>query len=402
MGRSAIYLVMGTTTILLFFGTQMSSVSTEAMSNAMDYYESTQRYNIAEAGANMACNKLFLDDTWKDGFQNVDFDDGNINVTVEDSGVGKVLVTSIGTFQNASQTIKVLLQKSSFSKFTMYCGNVSSAAKFRDGDTINGPIHINDKLSTQGGPVFIGKATMGSLKATSGTPKFLGGYQQGVNIPFPDYTTYAANIKSLASSGGKFQNGGELWLKFLSNGDVQYKASSGAAWSAAMSLSTYAPNRNICINDGVLHVEGTLKGKVTLASTVTTSTAPTATKGATVIENNIRFATDPITTPSSTDMLGLVSAGDLTFQQIPIRVDGSYFTNQNATLNSSFRNSSPPGQLKVVGTFMAKDMNSTDFGTGSNKGANFYMKYDDRVEAMPPDNFPFPATSGFEILSWFE
>lgn len=401
MGRTAIYMIIGMSAIFLFFGRTMTSVATDSIDNAITYYENTQRYNIAVAGANLACNQIFLDRTWRSGFTDVEFNGGLFSVSVYDSASGRVLITSTGTYQSQTHTVKVLLSPSSFSKFAMYSGNVSAAAKLRSGDTIDGAIHFNNKLVTQGDPVFFGKATMGSLQTTSGTPVFLGGYESGVNIPFPDFTSNANTVKSQASSGGFYQDGGQLWLKFNSDGTVQYKTNPGDPWSASVSLTTFAPNGQICINNGELHVEGTLNGSVTIASVVTGMT-PSSSVGSTYIENNLRYATDPLTNPSSTDMLGIISAGDLTFQKIPIRVDGALFTDKNARLNSSYRNTTPLQKITIVGSFMSRDINSTDFGTGSNKGANFYMKYDTRIEDNPPENFPFPSTDSFEILSWFE
>ncbi|MHB1048866.1 MAG: hypothetical protein ACYC09_02205 [Bacteroidota bacterium] len=402
MGRTAIYMVMGMTTIFLFFGKTMTDVATESIDNAVVYYENTQRYNIAVAGANLACNQIFLDNTWRDGFTDMDFNGGLINVSLYDSASGKVTVTSTGSYQTETHTVKVLLAPSTFAKFAMYSGNVSSAAKLRTGDTIDGAIHFNNSLSTQGSPVFLEKVTAGSIKTTAGTPKFLGGYQEGVNIPFPDYKPSADAIKAAASSGGFYQSGGELWLNFLSDGTVQYKTSEAGSWSAAQSLSTFAPNGSVCINDGSLHVQGTLNGQLSVASTVTTGTPPSATVGSTYIEGDLKYANDPLTNPASTDMLGLVSAGDLSFETMPIRVDGSLFTDNNATLGSGLPNVTPMEQIKIVGSFISRSISSTDFGTGSGKGANFHMTYDSRIESNPPANFPFPATATFEVLSWYE
>ena len=401
MGRASIYMIIGLSLIMLFFGKSMTDVATESIDNEVTYYENTQRYNIAIAGANLACNEIFMDNTWRDGFDSVSFNGGTFSVVCTDSSNGMVMLESSGQYMGAVSTVKVLLNPSNFSKFSMYCGNVSAAAKLRDGDTVNGPIHFNNKLTTQGDPVFFGKATMGSLQTSSGTPKFLGGYEEGVNVPFPDYTANATAISTAASGGGYYQNGGELWLEFRSDGYVRYKTSTAGSYGAYQPISTFASNGKICINNGELHVSGTLQGNVTLASTIT-SGSPSSTNGATYIEDNLKYNTNPITNPSSTDMLGIVSAGDVTFQKIPIELDGNMFTNQNATMNSAYKNTNPPQQIKVIGTFMAKNMNSTDFGTGSNKGANFYIQYDSRVETTPPANFPFPSTGSFEIMSWYE
>lgn len=389
---------MGLTTLMLLFGGHMNSVVTEALDNCITYYESSQRYNIAEAGANLACNQFFMDDTWRAGYTDMPFNDGMINVSLHDSASGKVTITSVGTYQGSSHTIRILLSPSKFLKFAMYGDNVSSAAKFRDGDTVNGSIHLNNKLLTQGAPVFMQKATMGSLKTASGTPKFLGGYETGVNIPYPDFTPYVASLKTAAASGGYMQNGGELWLDFQANGKVRFKTSSSGAWSGDTVLSN---NGKICINDGALHVQGIVHGNYTVASTVTVATTPSSTKGATYCEDNLRYATNPLITPSSTDMIGIISAGDITIQKIPIQMNGSFFTNRNITLASGLNNSSLT-QIRMFGTLITREINSTDFGTGMAKGANFYMQYDDRIGTIPIDYFPYPKTGGFEILSWLE
>jgi hypothetical protein len=291
----------------------------------------------------------------------------------------------------------------------MYSGNVSSAAKMRAGDTIDGPIHVNGELATQGNPVFTERATMGELKTASGSPTFMGGYQEGVNIDFPAYTTSADAIEAAANADAgtlnTFTGPGELWLKFSVSGGVtkvQYKYNVSAVWSAEVLLSTFAPSGNIAVVNGELHVEGTFSGQVSLTSKVSpSSTTPSATVGATYIEDDLRYYTDPLITPTSTDMLGLVSAGNIEIRELPIRMDGAFFTNENATLESSLRNNSIE-QVKIVGYLISKEINSTDFGTGTSKGANFYMKYDTRLENTPPNNFPFPTTNSFEVLSWFE
>ncbi|NUN68726.1 MAG: hypothetical protein HUU02_03345 [Bacteroidetes bacterium] len=411
MGRSAIYMVMGMTFIFLFFGKTMSDSGTEAFSNAIDYYESTQTYNIAEAGANLACNQIFMNSNWRTGFTNVAMNDGRFTVTVDTTTyVGKVLLTSTGIFQQDTHVVRILLSPSSIAKFAMYSGNVSAAAKLRSGDTVDGPIHFNNKLVTQGNPVFTGKATMGSLQTTSGTPTFLGGYQEGVNVSFPSYSSNAASIASDASTSGGTNNykvGGEMWLRFsvvAGVGMVEYKTNSGAAWGAPVNITTFAPNGKIAIVNGALHVQGTVKGEVTITSTVSpSSTTPTSTVGATYIDGNLQYNTDPLTNPSSTDKLGLVSAGDITINTLPIRMDGAYFTNTKATLGGTLANTNPSKQLKIVGSLITREINSTDFGTGATKGAKFYMKYDNRFEDDPPEDFPNPTVNNsFEVLSWFE
>ncbi len=411
MGRTAIYMVMGVTAIFLFFGKTMNDSGTDAFINSMTYYESTQVYNIANAGANLACNQLFLDNTWRTGFSNVVMNGGTFSVELDTiTYPGKVVVTSTAYYLTDTHFVKIVLSQSTLAKFAMYSGNVSSAAKLRSRDTIDGPIHFNNKLVTQGNPVFIGKATMGSLQTTAGSPTFLGGYQTGVNINFPEYASNATAIATAASGDGgtnNYQTGGEMYLRFsVVSGEtkVEYKNSSGGAWSSPENLTDFAPSGNIAMVNGALHIEGTIKGVVSITSTVSPSTTvPTAAIGATYFENNFRYNTDPLT-GTSTDKVGIVSAGDVTFKVLPIRVDGAVFTNTSAKLDGSLINTNPAKQLKIVGSLISKTIGPTDFGTGAAKGANFFMKYDTRFETSPPANFPYPTGTGngLEVLSWFE
>jgi hypothetical protein len=411
MGRTAIYMVMSFTAIFLFFGKVMNDSGTEAFSNAIEYYEQTQVYNIAVAGANLACNQLFLDNTWRTGFSNVVMNGGTFSVVLDTTTyAGKIVLTSRAFYQADTHSVKIVLSPSSLAKFAMYSGNVSSAAKLRSGDTINGPIHFNQKLTTAGNPVFLGKATMGSLQTTSGSPTFLGGYQTGVNIAFPNYTPSAAAIVAGASAAGgvhDYQSGSELYLKFSVDPStqicyVQYKLSSGDAYGALHTLASFAPTGNIALVDGALHIEGTIKGQVSITSSLSATSADDS-HGAVFIDNNVRYYTDPLTTPSSTDMLSVVAASAIQVQQLPIRMDGAFFTNTSAKLASSLVNTNPAKQLKIVGSLITRTIGPTDFGTGAAKGANFYVKYDTRMETNPPANFPFPAGSnGLEVLSWFE
>jgi hypothetical protein len=411
MGRSAIYMVMGMTFMFLFFGRTMNTTGTDAFSNAIDYYERTQVFNIAAAGANLACNQLFINSSWRTGFSDVSMNTGKFTVTLDTvTYPNKIYLTSKGIYQGDTHVVKVILSPSTISKFAIYSGNVSAAAKIRSGDTIAGPMHFNNKLTTQGNPVFMGKATMGSLQTTAGSPTFLGGYETGVNINFPTYTSNATAIKNAAAADGgtnNYKTGGEMWLRFSVVGGVtkvEYKTNSGAAWGAPVALSVFAPSGNIAMVNGAVHVLGKIKGEVSITSTVSPSTTtPSSTVGATYIDSSLTYNTDPLTNPSSTDKLGLVSAGDITINQLPIRMDGAFFTDTKATLGGSLANGSPMKQLKIVGSLITRNMNSTDFGTGAAKGANFYLKYDTRFETSPPANFPNPTNNNsFEVLSWYE
>lgn len=103
MGRNAIFLVMGFTLIFVMTGRNLSSMGTTAFLTAINYYENTQGHNIAEVGANIACNQIFLNPSWRAGYSNVSFGGGTFSVTATNvSGTNYVQMVSTATYQGST------------------------------------------------------------------------------------------------------------------------------------------------------------------------------------------------------------------------------------------------------------------------------------------------------------
>lgn len=402
MGRTSIFLVIGFSTIFLMSGKNMSDVGLQSLTNAINYYDHSQLYSISVAGANLACTELFKSNTWRTGFSNLAFNNGVINVAVTDLPGSMVKIVSTGSYMGQQSQVVVIMRPSTFAKFGFYGGTNASAAMWETGDTIGGPSHTQGKLKTFGSPVFMGKATSlsGLTMAGSKNPKFLGGFESGVNIPMPPLTSYNT-IFGAATSGGYAQTGGNLYLKFNSDGTVSWKTSAGAAYTT-VALSTFAPNGVIALDKGAMFVEGTIDGRVTLASLRSGGSS-----GGTVrITNNLVYKDNPRTNPSSNDILGVVSYGDFTIADngaTEFNVNGSFYSYKGG-LAVENGNTRPAGNLRIYGGMMVEYLYATSNGASgsSRRGYNLKTEFDERMAEAGNQPDYFPSTSAFEILSWLE
>ncbi len=409
MGRTAIFMVMGFSAIFLLVGKNMQDIGTESLRNAITYYDHTQLHTIAIAGANLACSKVFQDSTFRTNATTYTFGGGSIEIRVKDTVGHKIKVVSTGTYlhdpEHRIEQVIVLLVRSSFAKFAFYGGTHASAAQWETGDTVGGPSHTQGKLKTFGHPAFLGKTTSLSGLTMGGSrppdPYFEGGFESPVSIPMPAVTSYT-EIYNAANDHGHAQSGGDLYLKFNADGiHLDWKTSSAAAWTTT-TVAAFAPNGIIAIDKGTMWVEGTVSGRVTLASLRTSGTVG----GAVNITNNLVLKDNPKTNPSSHDILGMVSYGDFTVKDngaASFEMQGSYYSFKGGLQVENF-NTRPAGMLHVFGGIMVEYLYATSNGASgtSRRGYNLRTDFDERLAdvANAPDYFP--TTGSFEILSWLE
>lgn len=401
MGRTSIYMVIGFCAIMLLTGKNMSDIGVQSLDNSLSYYENTQRYALAVAAANLVCSKVWETPSWTAGYSNVSYNGGTFSGTVTDLGGGKKEITATASYGGSSQSVTIVMKPSNFSKFAYYGGTSASAAAWETGDTVGGPSHTQGKLKTFGSPVFMGKATSLSGITKSGspaTPQFQGGFESGVSITMPNNTSYT-NILTAATSGGYSQTGGMLYVKFNSDGTISWKTSSAASYTT-QSLSSFSPNGVIAIDKGTLYVEGTLDGRVTLASLRSSGSSG----GTTIITNDLIMSDNPKTNPNSNDVLGIVSYGDVTIADNSATTFNVQATMYSYTGGLAVQNgtSRPAGTLNVYGGMIVERLYATSNGASGSarKGYNLNLRFDSRFSNDSPDYFP--ATGKYEILSWFE
>jgi hypothetical protein len=414
MGRASLLLVMGYISLLLLSGVLMSDMSVQAYENALRYYQGVKGRNIAIAGANFAANYIYQyppninGNGWFPGYTTpVAFDGGTFTVSIDstssidpNTGERRLTLRSTALYDDSTTTVIVTLRPSNFAKFALYAGTSAAAVYWATGDSAFGPVHVQGKLKTHGTPYFGGKVTtMNGVDSTSwsGHPIFNAGVESGVNIPL---NKNYQRLRDKAAAGGKlFTGNGDLFLKFKGD-SVSWRR--GGNPDTTSLLSTFAPNGAIVLNNsnGVLHVEGTVKGRYTVGSLDTQSSS----RGKIMIDNDIRYATDPRVNPASTDMLGIVAHNSITIKDNSA-TSGPNFTvmaalfSYSSTVQVENYNTRPLGILWTLGGWTVQDLAATT-NSSITRGLSVNIRFDERFRTSSPPYFP--TTNAYEILAWYE
>ena len=400
MGRSSLYLVVGFNLIFGILGFNLSRVSNEAYKNYVAYYNETQAHNIASSGANMACNELFQDATWRDGFMNVAFANGSFNVGVTDESFQRVRLNAVGTHEGKTAYISVLFGPSSFAKFAYY-SVVEGGIYWGTGDTVWGPWHSETKLTVKGDPVFYGKVTtrIGLFKnPKTSDPKFYGGFESGVQVELPDNMD---PLKTAAQSGGAYFHDTDVWLTFNSDGTVGFRTTAGGS-DSTVALSTFAPNGAILTYKGNLHVKGIVNGQLTIGALGSSGGG----YGNVYLDDNIIYSVDP-SSSSCTDLLGICAESNVVITEnaannSDIQIQGALFCRTGGFTAENYNSRPLSGIIYLTGGIQQYQREPVGKYSGSvlTNGFGKNIRYDNRLSDLSPPYYP--TTNNLEILSWYE
>ncbi|MGE5363854.1 MAG: hypothetical protein ACM3SM_06955 [Bacteroidota bacterium] len=415
-GKATLLLILGFTITFMVVGYNFSGVTLRSVDNMSRYYEETTAHNIAVSGANVASSQIFFNKSWTPGsaYDNIDYMGGKLKVTLKDTLTDKKVLRSVGTFAGVHKAITILLQPSNFAKFGNFYNVFSAAAA--TGDTFSGPFHANDYCSVHGNPVFTGKTTcLKGLKKNfnPSNPKFLGGFESGVQIPLEFDTT---GMRSNAFTGGTIFKGTsskpyvDANFIFNADGTVTYKTRLGTSsttwgtWSASqtVALNALTPNGLIYIEKGNATVQGTLNGKATIVATKKGATGV----GNVYIPDDIVYHSNPLTNPASTDMLGIVAEQkvEITYNNSrgDINIHASIYAQKDGLSIENISSYSTIHNMRILGGVIAYQTKGTAEYQGANpvRGYRFVHKFDERFLLNVPPYFP--KTRFYEIISWLE
>lgn len=471
MGRSLLFLVGGLTIITGFMQVQNRERMKTLPEVTSAYYEEQQARNIAKSLIDNAIENMKVNNNWTDSLDitqvmNVglmvnnsvngltttidetieDLTDTEVNNLLTNNGLSgklksytmatpnkpadnsvgswdeyKVLLLSSSTSDNIEVTTEVLMQRDSFSKYSyMTDSELSSTGGdiwFMGGDNIYGPIHTNGVFKMSGTPSFFGLITSPNNWQAHNTnptnPNFYGG--ENFNAPNKSSpSSYELNkLKAEAAATGLTFDG-DIELDFYTSSDVGYadirkqvltsfscgssrrpRICTKTTWvEETLDLSTFG---GIISTSGKISVNGEVKGAVTLHS-----------EDYIEIMGDITYHTDPLADSTSTDLLGLVSEGDVIVDQNAHRFHGNQDLTIQATimaLNTSFEvenysSGGAKGTLNLFGGIIQKNRGpvGTFSGTTIVSGYAKNYQYDGRLKASIPPSFP--RESIFSIVYW--
>jgi hypothetical protein len=405
-GKATLLLIVGFSLIFLVVSRNFGDTSNRAIDNYVDYYKKAVSHNIAVSGANIAANNIFLDPTWKaNGYSNIAYQGGTIDIGVQiiDPYKNIVEITAEGSYEGYNSTVKIKLAPSKFSKFAYYSVSEGGTIWWNGTDTVWGPFHTQDYLRAANHPVFYGKATTKKslvyyTSQTKDKPYFLGGYEQGIDVPLP--TDAVDNMESTANLD--FTGHDTVYMTF-SNDSLKYKYTYKSVY-ASVYLPTAAPNGLIFAKNSVVRLKGTVKGQYTLAC----SSTSTSGKGTVYLDDNIVYSKDPRIYPTSSDMLGICAENnvfitDNTANRSDINIHASIYCEKGGFGAEKYDTRPVSGNINLLGGIIQNTRQAVGtFGSDGKIKSGFAKryKYDNRfLVASPPF---FPGTGGFEIVSWYE
>ena len=431
-GKASIYMVLGFSLIFMVAGFNFSSLTNRAVDNEANYFSETKAHDIAVIGANIASNKVWLDNTWTGHYNNVSINNGQLNLKVLPVSSNEVQIISVGTYQGSSvekvanDTIKVLMRPMSYAQFGYYMSNFPGNLFFYTGDVIYGTFHTQGNLRVKGRPTFWGRATakkgVTPLKNDPVTdPAFNGGFEQGVDIPLEwnaDITKTAAQNNGCVFSSGSGQPI-DVRLVFNADATVTFSTRIGnGSWSSdsTVALSTLAPNGVIFVDKGNVYLKGTVNGQYTIAVDQSSGNGT----GNVYLEGDIVYhdpvqqvnPNDPHDYPGNykvigTDMLGIVCSNNIEIvnnadNQNNINIDAALFCLKGG-LEIQDKNMPASGYINLIGSITEFTSQVTGVVDGSGHiihGYNERIYFDQRFRTAAPPYYPL--TGRLIPVTWYE
>lgn len=337
----------------------------------------------------------------------------------------KVLLMSTSTYDNIEVTTEVLMQRDSFSKYSyMTNSELSSSGSniwFMGADNIYGPIHTNGTFRMSGSPSFYGLITSPNNWVAHSTnptsPNFFGG--ENFNAPTKD-SPNSYELGKLATAAAVdgltfdanidinfYENGGSGYATITKSSTTSYTCGTSlvipSLCSGSSSWTSYDLDLSqiggIISTSGRIDVDGVVKGAVTLHAGTLIE-----------IDGDISYFTSPLVDSSSTDLLGLVSEGDVRIDANAHSASGTQDVTVHASimaLNTSFYvenywSGSGRGTLNLLGGIIQKNRGAVGTFSGGSivSGYQKNYQYDGRLRgSIPP---AFPRESVFSIVYWKE
>ncbi|MBN2013288.1 DUF4900 domain-containing protein [candidate division KSB1 bacterium] len=400
MGRAMMLIMAGLSLTLSNVRSNHVRMSERNLEMSISEFNEQQLRNVASSATNIAVSKLYRDYTWRTGYDTLMISGGSCHITVQDNDVdttlkmGEVKVTTIARVGDQIDTIIVKMDKPAFSKYAIFTDNQPTPIYYITGDTITGPMHTNSKYYFAGTPVFKGKVTSVDpeyVKYNVTTdPQFLKGAEFGVDrIELPIDLNEIYNV---AASGGKVF---DKTVKLVFNGDGTYTYQTyewnGYMWywsAPAIEDMTTSNGVIVTTDDHNIFIEGTIKGKVTVAS-----------GGNIYITNDLVYATNPIAHPTSSDVAGLIAKQNVIIKDIDECKPNCEIHASIMALNKSFyvenySSNDAKGVLTVLGGIIQDERGAVgtfNYVDGKTVIASGYLKdyiYDDRFFKLEPPYFP--------------
>ena len=422
IGKASLLLVMGFTVIFLIFGQNFNSVAVQAVDNYVSYYDQTCSHNLAESGANLAISNVFQKTGSTSG--NFSTSDGIVSYTIQSDAVTRV-ITAVGTYNDISDTVQVILSQGVFSRFAYY-SQTEGDIWWTGNDQVYGPFHTEDNLQVADKPTFgiknyattiAGKLVYKTNKKTD-YPNFEGPFNDSSPDPLPSNglqplrTAANVNGKVFKLTSTPSLQYSDFYLTFNKDQiiyEIKGKKMVSGSWTSFD--SSYTTSASTISTNGVLYLDGTDKDGNPLdmrLKGVVQGNYSVVSDGSIYLDDDITYSKDPRTV-SSNDLLGIVAQKNVLISDNNntknIEIDAAIYCQEGGFGAENYAKRSVDGDINLyggitqnirqpVGTFTTTKSGKISIVSGFNKT----YRYDSRLMSMFPPFFP--SANGFSILSW--
>jgi hypothetical protein len=316
-------------------------------------------------------------------------------------------LVSTGTVNGVSRVIKLLrIYQPSYAEFAFWT-HVNGAIYFKDGEVFDGHVHADDQLyfdASGGGPVFHAAVTSnaGTYTVKNGSITDIE-FDQGLTLNSyqgqmadVDFNSSAStSMKNTASSSGLLLSG-TTTLTF--NGTSVSITNTRKSWSN----HTYNPS-----TEGIIYIANATSGSSDVAGIAylkggnVTGRLTVVTESDMYVRGNITYTTDPRTTSSSTDALGMISQADIwvdTTAPNNLEIDAAMIANGTSGSSSdtgsfgviNYNTGSPRGNLTIYGGIVQDQRGAVGTFSGSSTTHGYAKQYgyDPRFINTPPPYYP--------------
>lgn len=405
-GKASLLVILGFSTIMLMVGMNMNRVSSGAVDNSTKHYESAMAIEIARSGINLASSNLSRDPGW--GATNSPYSymgNDNLDIVITDTADTKI-ITSTASYKGITKTIEVKINLASFSEYA-YFSNEEGNIWWTGSDSVWGPFHTNDDVQVQGHPYFDGPTTSHSKKmkyyknAATDEPTVVGTYSPNTTIDIPK--DGISNLAKSAANGGYIFSGNKnVFMKFAGD-SIKYRFDNANPYTTVLAKDL-APKGVIYVEDGNLHLEGTVKNRWSVGSNKSV-----------YLTDDILYSDVPDPKnkhDSSNDLLGILANKDIiitnnTANATSIDIHASMYCEKGGFKAEKYKSRPAGGSINLLGgVTQAKRGAVGRFKVAKNgtktmtSGFSKDYKYDSRLQRMVPPYFP--STNTFKILSWLE
>lgn len=271
MGKGLLIVTLGFSTIFSGYVFHYNIQQSNALRIINSELDHMLAKNMSETAVNVAIAKHYQGIAVTDtgSFGNSTFLTSIFDVTGD--SVNKAEMDSIviySEYSGVKDTSWILMTRPAFSYYRYFSNNSWPAhVTFNPGDTIQGPIHSNVKITgINNNPTFKGKVSSHDIDAAGLTnATYYAGLELGTkSIPFS--STNRDSIEALAVGTYALSSADTLFLKFYSNGTFDHQEGYlGALTNESLSVTNglitnaYAGTRHIVIRGGSV-----LNGQVTV------------------------------------------------------------------------------------------------------------------------------------------